>query len=78
MYWMRWQIQSALHEQSTLALGLARNGCIKPLMFLRNILKQGLSTSGFVQLVHVSTFGICQLIYTLVIYKYFSSKPLTK
>ncbi len=51
---------SVFHEQSTLPLGLARNGCIKPLMFLRNILRQGLSTSGFAQLVHVSTFGIAK------------------
>ncbi len=31
MFCMRWQIQSAFHENSTLPLGLARNGCIKPL-----------------------------------------------
>jgi len=59
-YWMCWQIQSAFHENSTLPLGRHTQWCIKPLMFLRNILKRGLSTSGSVQLFHGSTFGICQ------------------
>ena len=71
-----WQIQSVLHEQSTLPLGRHTQWCIKPLMFLRNILKRGLSTSGSVQLVHVSTFGICQLVCSLAPYKNIPVKTL--
>ncbi len=37
----------------------SRNGCIKPYVPVEH-LKQGLSTSGAVQLLHGSTFGICQ------------------